>query len=269
MSVLYVDELFCLNGAIDYFLLLATAKVCALPLRRGRFALGAVLGAAWCCVSLLPDFAWLSCAAMKTVLAAGMCLTAFGRDGKLWRSFGVFLAVSVLFGGAVWAAGLGRGMQQTDGRLLRLDMRVLALSFAVCWVGIGLLFRRAGRKTERALHDIALRHRGHCCSFRALRDTGNELHDPLTGRRVLVAEAGALDALFDPSERAAVRKNAVDAAGALRGFHLVPYRSLGGSGLLLCFQPEKLWVDGEGRDDLAVAISAQPLDPEGGYRAIL
>lgn len=269
MKVLYVDELFALNLAIDYFLLLGTATVCALPLRRARFALSAALGSGWCCVSLLPGFAWMDGSVMKGVLSLGMCLAAFGRDGKLWRSFGVFLGLSVLFGGAVWAAGLHRGVWRTDGRLVRLDMRTLALSFAVCWLGVSLVFRRAGQKTDRCVCNVVIERSGRRAALRALHDTGNELYDPLTGRRVLVAETGALAALFDANELSALKAPPADAVRALHGFHLIPYASLGGSGLLPCFRPGRVTVDGEARDDLAVAVTDAALDPDGEYHAVL
>lgn len=268
MSVVYVDELFVLNLAIDYFLLLGTATVCALPLRRLRFVVSAALGSAWCCLSLLGAFSWLGSGAMKTVLAVGMCLVAFGHDGKLWRSFGVFLGLSVLFGGAVWALGLQRGVWRTDGRLVKLDMRTLALAFAVCWLGVSLVFRRAGRKSERELIDVALSHRGRRVRLRALRDTGNELYDPLTGRRVLIAELEAIASLFDARELAALRAAPTEAIRHLRGFHLIAYSSLGGSGLLPCFRPERVTVNSELRDDLAVAVTGTTLTPDGEYRAV-
>lgn len=269
MGIVYVDELFALNLVIDYFLLLATAQVCALPLRRGRFALSAVLGSGWCCVSLLPGFAWLDGGVMKGVLALGMCLAAFGREGKLWRCFGVFLGLSVLFGGAVWAAGLHRGVWQTDGRLVRLDMRVLVLAFAVCWAGVSIVFRRAAKKAERAACDVVIGHGGQSVHLRALHDTGNDLYDPLTGRHVLVAEADALAPLFSPAEAAALKAGAIDAMSALRGFHLIPYASLGGSGLLPAFRPERITVDGEARNDLVVAATTTALRTGDNCRAIL
>lgn len=269
MSVVYVEELFGLNLAIDYFLLLGTAKVCALPLRRRRYAASAALGSVWCCLALLPGLSWLGSGVMKTVLAVGICLAAFGREGRLWRSFGVFLGLSALFGGAVWAAGLQRGVWRADGCLVRLDMRVLALSFAVCWAGIGLVFRRAAAKCERELPDVCIDRHGRSVTLRALRDTGNDLRDPLTGRRVLVAESDALAPLFDKAERRALKSEATEAVLRLQGFHLIPYASLGGSGLLLCFRPERVTVNGEARDDLAVALAPTALDPDGEYRAIL
>ena len=109
MSTVYVDELFLLELLADYFLLLGTAKVCALPYRRGRFLLGAALGALWSCLSLLPGMAWASAPVMRLALAAAMTVAAFGGERHLGRCFASFLGVSALFGGAVYAVSLLRG----------------------------------------------------------------------------------------------------------------------------------------------------------------
>ena len=54
MTVIYIDTLFLLNTLVDYLLLLASARVAGEPLRRGRFALGAVLGGLYACAIFLP-----------------------------------------------------------------------------------------------------------------------------------------------------------------------------------------------------------------------
>ena len=38
MTVVYVDSVFLLNGAMDYLLLLCTARLAGLRLRRGRYS---------------------------------------------------------------------------------------------------------------------------------------------------------------------------------------------------------------------------------------
>ena len=45
MTVVYLDRVVLLNLAVDYLLLLATARLAVMPLRRGRQALAAPLGA--------------------------------------------------------------------------------------------------------------------------------------------------------------------------------------------------------------------------------
>ena len=47
MTVVYLDRVVLLNLAVDYLLLLATARLAGLPLRRGRLGLCAALGAAY------------------------------------------------------------------------------------------------------------------------------------------------------------------------------------------------------------------------------
>jgi len=269
MSIVYADELFLLNMAIDYFLLLGTAKLCASPYRRGRYALAAALGSLWCCLGLWPALAWLDSPWMKVVLALGMCLCAFGRERRLARHTAVFLGLSFLLGGAVWALGLWRGTWRPGGRFIKLDLRVLLLSFALCWAGISLVFRRRFQNAERSIHTVTLTRNGHTVTLRALRDTGNELRDPLTGKRVLIAGADSLAPLFNGEEAEAMRGDAVTAQGKLAGFRLIPYSALSGGGLLLCFQPDVVRIDGESVRDTAVGVTPRQLDCGGDYDAIL
>ena len=72
MTVVYVDSVFLLNGAMDYLLLLCTARLAGLRLQRGRYALAAVLGGAYAVAVFLPGLAFLS--AMPVKFAAGVLL---------------------------------------------------------------------------------------------------------------------------------------------------------------------------------------------------
>ena len=59
MEVLYLDRLIAVNFLIDYCLLLAAGRVCGAHLRRGRFALAALIGAAYAGLGVLPGWGWL------------------------------------------------------------------------------------------------------------------------------------------------------------------------------------------------------------------
>lgn len=45
MTVVYVDSVFVLNAAMDYLLLLLTARLAGVPLRRRRYLLAALTAA--------------------------------------------------------------------------------------------------------------------------------------------------------------------------------------------------------------------------------
>ena len=80
MDVIYLDRLFGLNLLLDYCLMLASARVCGVVLRRARYLLAALTGALYAAVMVLPGCSWLSSGAMKLALGAAMALIAFGGE---------------------------------------------------------------------------------------------------------------------------------------------------------------------------------------------
>ena len=60
MTVVYVDSVFLLNGAMDYLLCLVTARLAGVPLRRRRYALAAMLGGAYAAAVFLPGCGFLA-----------------------------------------------------------------------------------------------------------------------------------------------------------------------------------------------------------------
>lgn len=268
MRTVYLDELFCLNLVIDYFLLLAAAKICAVPFRRVRYLISACFGGIWSALSLLPACAFLRTPVMHPVLAVAMTLIAFGGERRLWRCLMAFLGSSALFGGAVYAAGLYRGSYLRSGALVRLDLRVLAISFALCWAIVGLVFRRKPRDETAQILPVTVSYHGSKAELRALLDTGNGLYDPMTGRAAMVAEASAVEALFPKEQAAFLSADAVAACTRIPGLRLIPYASVDGKKRLLpVFRPDAVTVDGEARDTLLIAV-APDLGGDG-YNAIL
>lgn len=269
MKTVYLDELFVLNLVIDYFLLLATARLCALPFRRRRFAGAAAIGALWCCLGLFPRLSFLTLPVMHPVLALAMTVTAFGAERHIFRCFFAFLGVSALFGGAVCAAGLYAGNLPGSGRLVKINMRILAVSFALCWALVSLVFHRSAKNARRRVRDVTVERNGRAVRFRALEDTGNGLYDPITGCAALVAEADALAELF-PDQAAALRGPPIDAVERIPGARLIPYTGIDGRRrLLLAFRPERVTVDGEPRTDLLAAVTPAGLGGDGSYQAVI
>lgn len=271
MKTLYLDEQLALELIIDYFLLLGTAKVCALPYRRLRFLAGAALGAAWSCLSFLPGMGWLTAPVMRLALAMAMTVAAFGGERRLFRCFAAFLGVSALFGGAVYAASLLRVSQtgSAAGPLLRLDMRVLVLAFAISWAAVSLLFRAGVKNASRRIRELTVERAGRRVRLRALEDTGNSLMDPISGCAAFVAEAKALGDLFPGQDAALLRGPPAEAVLHIPGTRLIPYAGVGGGGLLLAFRPDRVTVDGRERRDLIAAVAPAPIGTDGSYEAVI
>ena len=278
METIYIDSLFFINFIINYFLLLASAKVCAHPLKRLRFALGAAFGGLYSVLVVIPGLDFLAEAPIKIVAGIFMVLIAFGGDRRFLRSCIVFFAVSAAFGGAVYAASMLGGLPRGDGLYVPISLKVLVLSFAACYAGVTLVFSRAAKRAEHQIHTVELYLAERNTTLRAMRDTGNELCDPVSGRPVMVAEGTALVPLFpaeaagaldisDPAEMFQALGDLPCCAGRLC---LVPYTAVGiGQSLLLAFRPDSVKIDGTEEQELLVAVSPTRLCQDGRYSAII
>lgn len=264
MKTVYVDEMFLLNLVVNYFIVLATAKLCALPLKRIRFAISAAVGALYSVTLLFETFGFLASPVIKLALGFLMTIIAFGVEIKLLKPFFAFLAVSAAFGGAVYAASILAGRSIGDGLYINTSMRVLVLSFALCYFVLTIVFKRFGKSYKRELRSVKLLMCGNTTEFKALRDTGNELYDPLSGLPVMVldvVQAGKLlpEHLIE-SLKAGVPEF-IEAASKeplyFAKFRLVPYSAVGVKiALLPVFRPDGLWVDG--KEDKATLVGLSP-----------
>ncbi len=270
MTTVYIDEVFFLNGVIDYLLLLCAARLAGEELRRGRMAVGALLGGAYAAAVFLPGWGFLNEPACKLACAAAMALVAFGRSRRLLRVSLVFLGVSAAFGGGVLA------LQLLSGRSVMPDLPSILLSAALCYAFLGLVFRRGLRHGGGELAGAELTLEGRRCVVTALRDTGNTLTDPHTGKPVMVCEGEKVKSLFPAGECPGAEELA-DPVSALekrrgdsRRWRLLPYRAVGVShALLLAVKVDCAKVGGEDYGSILVALSPTPVSDGGGYHALI
>ncbi|MDR2421251.1 MAG: sigma-E processing peptidase SpoIIGA [Oscillospiraceae bacterium] len=274
VRVVYIDVVFLTNLIINYFLLLASAKICARPARRARCLLGAAFGGAYAVLLSLGAAAFLSGPAFKILSGFAMLLLAFGPGRRFARLALVFFGVSAAAAGAVTAAGLFGGARS----LGNIDARVLAAAFGVFYLAATLVFRRAARETGRIM-TLTLAVETREVTLRALRDTGNSLCDPITGARAAVVAARDSLPLFPERTRAAVAEavesRSPEAWLALNEletgvkFRLLPYSAVGvRGGMLPAFRPTRAAVDGRGIRDIVVALSPNDISGSAAYSAL-
>lgn len=281
MTVIYVDTLFLLNALVDYLLLLCAARLAGEPLKRLRFALGAVLGGGYAVAIFLPGLGFLEQPACRLAAAVLMVLAAFWGSRRLGRQVLIFFALSCAFAGGVLAISMlgGQGLSLNRGVIYSgMDLKIVLLSAAGCYAVLSLLLQKAVRHTSFTgeLKAVRLELEDRTVELTALTDTGNTLTDPVTGQGVMVAEGERLLPLFAVSQRPSVQELR-DPAGALERltgagghFRLLPYRAVGvDRGLLLAVRVDRAVVDGEDRGAMVVALSPTPVSDGGGYGALL
>lgn len=274
MRTIYLDSLFALNFIIDYLVLLAAGKICALPLRRGRMAFAAALGGVYAVLAVVLS-SLFALPTLKLVFGALLPLIAFGAGRQYLRAVIAFFAVSAAFAGAVYAiSGLG-GAPLGSGSYIPVSLKMLLVSFALCYAAISLAFRYVGRQRRAAFHRVDVSLGGKTAALTALEDTGNELLDPVSGEAVIVAWLGALSPLLSQSDAEKLSSDPIKAYGdlaqseSLSGkMRLVPYSCVGGSSVMVCLRPDSLAVDGKASRAL-VGISRTRLSGDGKYDALI
>ena len=253
METIYIDSLFFLNLVIDYLLLRCTAEVCALVPKRARYLAGALIGAAFSVSVYIPGWAFLTSPAVKLSVAGLMALAAYGSEKSLLRCMLTFLFVSAAFGGFIYCITLMGGYPA-------FDMRTLILSFALCYALLYLVFRFRAARGEKPLVTVELCFMDKTARFTAMTDTGNDLRDPMSGEKVMVVCPHAVEPIFNgfgalPFDDPVALSEKCGAIPELKGkFRLIPYTSVGESGILAAFRAERVLIDGESRPMLT-AIS--------------
>ena len=281
--MVYIDSLFLLNFVVNYLLLLAAARLAGEPLARLRMAGGAALGALYAAAVFFPHMGFLIHPLCKLGAAVVMLLVSFGGSRRLLRVSLVFFGVAAAFGGGIFALTLlgGRGLTLKNGIFYSaMDLRLILLSAALCYVVLTLVFQRTARHTAaaRELVPAVITLGERRVAITALVDTGNTLTDPLTGRAVMVAEGEKLTGLFPPGQApdADALRNPVAAVECLTGelfrgrCRLLPYQAVGVEcGMLLALRMDSVKVGGEDYGKILVALSPTRLSDGGGYSALV
>lgn len=273
VTVIYIDSVFVLNALMDYLLLLCAARLAGLPLRRGRYALAALVGGAYAAAVFLPGLGFLAQTPVKLAAGVLLGLIAYGGEEKLLRLVLLFFAVSCAMAGCVLGLGLlaGGGVPVVNGVFYtNVDAKALAVGGTAAYAVLSVVFRAAASHGVRGeLLPVRVSIAGRTAELTALWDTGSGLRAP-DGRAALVAAPGALDAALPPEAARLLRQRGLDApeelleplraiAPALRP-RLTPYRAVGtAGGLLLAIRTDWTEINGTRYPGLTAALSPTAL----------
>ena len=136
------------------------------------------------------------------------------------------------------------------------------------------VFRRRAKTAAREVRTVTVTLAGRSTTVRALRDSGNDLHDPVSGLPAAVVERAAVLPLFpalhtlpdDAVQTLTVLGALPECTGRVV---LLPYRAVGVTGALLpAFRPDSVMIDGA-PEPMLLALIAQALTSAGAFSMVL
>jgi stage II sporulation protein GA (sporulation sigma-E factor processing peptidase) len=239
-QTVYIDVLVGLNLIINYFLLLAVARILTLSFRRPRLVGGAALGAVCSLTILAPELNPALFFFVRLALSAGIVLAAFRWNGlkQFLRETAAFYLVSFAFAGfmlILWYLFSPQGMILKNS-VVYFDVSPLTLIFftVLCYLVVMLISRVTGRRAPKELYcRIRIDCSGRSCDCSAKVDTGNSLREPFSNYPVAVVYGPRVAAVAPEPDSLNMR--------------LVPFSAVSGGGLLKAFRPDKLTVSCGGR----------------------
>jgi stage II sporulation protein GA (sporulation sigma-E factor processing peptidase) len=256
MRVIYLDSLIFFELTADFALLWAAARLCGLRFSFLRGLGSAAFGAAYSAGAVFVSV--LAVPPLKICALALMILIAYGGEKRIWRPALAFLAASSLFAGLCLALNWA-GEETYSVRTLLI---ALGLSLGLCALPFGFIGAGRGIKKKSFKQSVHVKivNLGAVKELTALYDTGNRLREPISGGGVLVVPEEEAYRLLDGETERILKesrgKNAADRFLRLKGFRLVPYEAVGvKGGMLLAFRPESVFVEGEKKTDIWVALS--------------
>jgi stage II sporulation protein GA (sporulation sigma-E factor processing peptidase) len=280
--IVYADLLFLFNLAIDFVLLLITAWVLRVPVRKWRVGSAAAFGASYVLLVYVPILSEGFHFIGKIIISMIMVWMAFGfeRFQRYGRLFVTFYVVNFVAAGGVMAVNqllasdvVGPGGVAIPPQISMLF--VLGVGFPVT-----LVFRqvvqvaRHSSLVARQLVSVQMVLAEHCVRCVGLVDTGHHLREPFTGKFVLICELDVWKARFPSEVVAAITDESFDAlqldwrfADRLR---LIPYTGISrGTQLMIAIRPDSVTIDGQVQQDVLVGFKVEQIHKEKQYQAIV
>jgi len=247
----YVDLVMALNFAVDMLLLLAANRLCGYPVSFKRVLLAALLGSVHSGFCVLRGFSFLGNFLWRSLVLVAMSMIAFGLRKSALRRAVIFALLQLALSGVAFGSG---------------NSNVLCLPAVAAGLLLMCLFAFRGAAGAESYVPVELHYNGKRICLTALRDTGNTLRDPVTGRPVLVVGADTARMLTGLSEQQL--RCPVESVGALPGLRLIPYRAVGNdSGLLLALKLKNVKI-GPWRGSSLVAFAPEGLGMQSEYQAL-
>ena len=250
----YVDAVMAINFAVDFLLLLGTERLSGIHGSRKRLLAAALLGALYSGVCLLPDFRFLGNAVWRTVSLVLMGSIAFGWSRSAAQRCGLFGVLSLALGGMATAVG-------------RSDLPALALA----GVGLWCLCCMSGMScpVSREYIPLEIQYGQQLVKLLALRDTGNTLRDPITGKQVLVINSDAAAKLTGLSSQQLQTPLETVAKRPIEGLRLIPFHTVGqGSGMMLAMAFDSVIINGR-KERCVVAFAPENFGEKGVWQALV
>ena len=291
--IVYIDVLFLTNFLINLVLLYVTGKLASIKISGLRVFISSVLGALYSVFMFFPNLSIFYTGFAKFLSALAIVAVAYNIKGiRLYlKTLGLFYVVTLCFGGGVFALFYFTGIGSMLGAVVRngiiyfnLPWQLLFISIALSYIIISGVWKAVlGRVTKSSCYiNLIISYYNKQTSVRALLDTGNSLHDPISNFPVIVTEYDCLKNILPENFLKAVKSDTLNFENIscisdtvlLNKLRIIPFSSLGKeNGMLIGFRPDSVVADinetNRTIENVIIGICSVRLSKDGSFHALI
>ncbi|WP_435619357.1 sigma-E processing peptidase SpoIIGA [Thermoanaerobacterium thermosulfurigenes] len=277
MIGVYADVIFIENLIINYIILYLTKRFSRSNTNNAKLIFSSALGALYVILIFfsLPNIIYSL--TFKIIISILMVAIAFGfnRFYEFIRVLSIFYLVSFIIGGTAFAL-----IYVVNIGIRQIIIAALFFAILLTYIGWGYISKKNIESNILYKLHIDMDNKGR--DVRAILDTGNTLHDPISNYPVAIVEYEAVKELlpeklknvFDSMGNESIFEmtKVVDDDKWLKRLRLVPFNSIGNdSGILIGFIPDNLVVEGyrKSQKNAIVGIYFKKLNETSDYEALI
>ena len=249
MNSIYIDTLFFVNFITDYIILLCTAKMNGVVIRRKQIAIAAAIGSVFACLCTYAPNAWYSHQIMKITVAFILCEISFGSSKYIIRCFISFLIISALFGGILSMFVIS----SSNEKKIEINSKAILLTFTVTYFILTMLYKKTGKQYIQSYVEAEISICNRTIFLTLMEDSGNELVDPITLKPVIFIEKeylyNIIPELMTQKQDIYAQYCFLSEIDALKGkIRLIPFQTISEKGTTLGIIPDYVMINGKTKE---------------------
>lgn len=236
VHTIYVDVLVVINMFEDFLLLLCVKYILRLKAKYLRITAASVIGGLSSVSILLPNVNFLYSIVIRLLLGVALAFIAFGYKSRkqFIKTSLTLIMLSFLFSGAMiffYLAVKPDGMYIVNDVVYFDISPVLLIILTVVVYFILFIYRKIFQNHARSglVHNIKILYKNNQAEFKCKTDSGCNVKEPFSGSSVIITERNQLG----------------DINISEQNLRVIPFESLGGSGIITAFKADEVYIDGK------------------------
>lgn len=266
--IIYLDVLVIINIYADYFLLKATERLCHEKCSRLRIITASLVGGVFSLLILAPPLNFFLELAIKIFISLILTLICFGFVNlqTYFKRTAVFFGMIIVFSGVealIYTLISPLEMHYNNGfAYINISSAIIIFSTIIAYLIIKVAqYIMYPEVFVGKTYTITITNNDIDISSSAIADSGNSLIDFFSGLPVIVCSYDICRDISPPS-LPAIMDAKVDYSYAdisVQGVKIIPYSTVGNSGIMFAFKPQKIVIsDGNVEKNVRAIIGIAP-----------